>query len=84
MVEVDPATRGLEEGWRIGVGGTTLSQSGSDSGGVAESCSSDTVEWWEAVLSLAATASIVMVVLRWPPGEDLAAPAVEGPVAAEL
>lgn len=72
--QVDPATRGYETGWGFGIGVyTTGTESVSEI--ATESCSSNTVVWWEAVVSLAASAGIVALAYRWPTGEQLTRPA---------
>lgn len=69
--QIDAATRGYTTGWRLGAGSTfTSSDSGSDI--TAETCSSDTVVWWEAALSLLATSGIVVAAFQWPTGHELA------------
>lgn len=68
--QVDAATHGYPSGWRFSLG-TSTTRIESVSGVTAETCSSDTVMWWEATLSLVATTGIVLLALRWPTGNQL-------------
>lgn len=70
--QVDPASHGYPSGWRFNLSAYTTG-SESVSGVATEACSSDTVMWWEAILSLIATTGIVLLALRWPAGNELLA-----------
>jgi len=71
--QVDAATHGYPTGWRFSFG-TYTTGSESVSGVTAQACSSDTVVWWEATVSLIATAGIVLLARRWPTGNQLVGP----------
>ena len=69
--QVDPATRGLNSGWRWGLPGSSISISsfGSSTGEgptEVEECSSDRVLPWESLASLTASGLIVGLAFRWP------------------
>ena len=68
--QVDPATHGYPTGWQFSLG-SSITGSDTASGAATEACSSDTVVWWEAALSLIATAGIVLLAFRWPTGNQL-------------
>lgn len=66
--ETDPGAR---SGWApLSLGSS--SSSSTDSDGVTRMCTSDTVRLWEAVLSIAVSASIVAAATRWPTATRLA------------
>jgi hypothetical protein len=72
---LDPATRGFSEGWRFPLAWSQSnigSESTSGPSSVSEECSSDTVVWWEAVVSVMASGLVVYLALRWPTAHDLA------------
>lgn len=61
-------------GWQFG--STYISSTGSASSSigtdsVSETCDSNTVVWWEALLSIAASVTVVGVASRWPTSEQL-------------
>lgn len=62
---------GARSGWAPASLGSSTSSS-TDSDGVTRSCTSDTVRPWEAVLSIAASVSIVAAATRWPTASRLA------------
>ncbi|MBK5266171.1 MAG: hypothetical protein JJE47_01930 [Acidimicrobiia bacterium] len=65
---------GFASGWQFGSSYSTSSGSASSPGGtgsVSENCDSNTVVWWEALLSIAASAAVVGVARRWPTSESL-------------
>lgn len=77
--EVDPATRGLNSGWRWGLPGSSISISsfGSSTGEgptEVEECSSDRVLPWESLASLTASGLIVGLAFRWPTTARLGEP----------
>lgn len=51
-------------GWRLELGSSGSSATGSD--GITRSCTSDTVQGWEALVSIALSALILAGVSRWP------------------
>ncbi len=61
-------------GWQFGSTYTSSTGSSSSSIGtdsVSETCDSNTVVWWEALVSIAASAAVVGVASRWPTSEQL-------------
>ena len=74
---VDPASRGMETGWRVGgtfFSGGFESSSGTSAGSETqtEECTSDTVVWWEGLASVIASAAVIGVASRWPTSDQLA------------
>lgn len=74
---VSAASQGFQTGWQFGNSYSTNSGSSSSSplgvDSVSEDCSSNTVVWWEALLSIAASAAVVGAATRWPTSEQLVA-----------
>jgi hypothetical protein len=70
---VEATDQGFPTGWQFGSSYSTNSGSASSLGGdsVSQDCSSNTVVWWEALLSIAASAAVVGVASRWPTSEKL-------------
>lgn len=70
---VEASGQGFPSGWQFGSSYSTNSGSVSSLGGdsVSQDCSSNTVVWWEALLSIAASAAVVGLASRWPTSEQL-------------
>jgi hypothetical protein len=68
-------------GWNFGWGMT--SGTGSSDGTGSRTCVSNTIVWWEAALSIALSAGIVVLASRWPTAESLATSTPTKAVAAE-
>ena len=78
---VDASTRGFQSGWQFpgstysgGIQSSTQAVDGSAVAGpdlVSEQCDSDTVVWWEALISVATSASILGWASRWPTSNQL-------------
>jgi hypothetical protein len=71
---IDPSGRGLEPEWRLSLG-TTETSSGTSAGVVT--CRSDTVLWWEALLSMIASGVVLGAAVRWPTSAEMASPPLE-------
>lgn len=72
-------------GWRLELGSSGSSTTGSD--GITQSCTSNTVQGWEALVSVAVSAMILVGVSRWPTAiqihQELARDAEPEPTAAD-
>jgi hypothetical protein len=71
---VDATSRGFQTGWQFGSSYSSTSSSDSSSegaGSVSESCASNTVVWWEALLSVGTSAAVLGAATRWPTSHSL-------------